>query len=76
MFVPVRTLVVLGRVWSCMRSAIWFVCGSGCLDELRVTYLSEGIVVILTEEAHPIIVFTSFGGTAAGVGDWFFWHQY
>lgn len=32
-----------------MRFVIWFVYGIDCLDESKVTYLSEGVVVVLTE---------------------------
>lgn len=47
---------VAGRGWSCRHFVPWSGRGSGCLRGAGVTDESEGVVVVLAEQAHPVVV--------------------
>ena len=52
----VLSIYFADRSGSCMRFAVWSASGSDCLAREGGTDLSEGVIVILTEKAGPIIV--------------------
>ena len=57
---PVLVAVVAGRGWSDGSYVLWSGDGTGCLNESSCTNASKGVVVIVTEQADPIIVFVTF----------------
>lgn len=58
--VPGQVQGAAGRGESCRHFALWFGHGSGCLYKKRVTDQSEGVVVVLAQQAHPVIVSGAF----------------
>lgn len=51
-----RVRCVVGRDSSCRRSVAWSGCGSGCLRRGGGTDEPEGVVVVLAEQAQPVVV--------------------